>query len=291
MKKILFLITLTCLILVPFQAGAVSLDELSSDAVIVSIEDYAITVTDFTWYLAGFSSFQQLSAEQADYILDLMVIDILFALAAEEAGIQVADEEVTAYRDYFFSKLSLDINDPKSYETYFYMNDPYYNMEDFYAKSGMKLLRVKYLASRGYIDSVTVRHCFLSTKGLSAAEKREKKRVAIQLANNIMSGNILFEDAVAEYGDEFPDSKSLDSLGIIRADKRARSIFKNSDLKRILNSGIFSILFVEGKKGFHIIMNTDYTLPETDLLLRIVAELKERYTITRKINFGDKTPE
>lgn len=264
------------------------ISKLSDETIIVSVGDFDITMGDFRFYIAGFGSITDVNSAHANSVLRLMIIDTLIKAECFNAKITISEAELHFYAQDFFDAHSIDLNDKKAYDLYFYMNDPYSSLQDFYTKSSFYLLKAKYLAKNNFIKSVSTRHIFFSTKGLDSKQQGIKKQLATQITNKLSSNMGDFKDFVQKYSD---DKKSLSNNGDfikVENSKKVQNLIGGKNIKRILSAGLFSPIFIETKDGYHIIENYEYKLYKKIDLIKLTEDLEKKYPVKQYVFFNEK---
>ena len=287
MKKIsILLIMIFVVIKLNF---ALDFNDMSDDFLLVKVGEYDITVSDFQMYIMGYNSISNWDLASVESILNIMIMDMLFLNGCNDENITVAENEVMLYGDYFFQERSIDFNNLDSIQVYFDMNDPYYNIEDFFMKSTYNLMKIKYLSNKGYVDSVNSMMIFFSTEGLKKIEKQKLKEKATQIANSIFYGETLFDDCVKKYSDDTVSKNNGGKIGEINQKSRFKKIFKKPDFEKIFKTGLFFPIFLEGKNGYYIIMNYEYNIKdEQKSTVEIINKLSEKYKVIKMVSFSDK---
>lgn len=286
MKKCLAIIFFVTAV---FSLNSLDFNDLSDDFLLVKVGKYDITVLDFKLYILGYDSIDDWDIYSIEDVLNTMIMDLLFYNACEDEQITVTEDEIARYAEKYFTDRSVAYDDPHALQLYFDMNDPYGSIEDFYMKTTYNLMKIKYLAKRNHIKQVKSCSIFFSTDKLSKKEKAVKKETAINLANKIYSGQESFFNAVKQFSDDSISKEKNGDIGLIDNGRETKKIFKSAEIEKILQSGLFFPIFIEGSKGYHIVMNYDYVFPDNEKYVSdILLELSDKYKVIKMVDINPK---
>jgi len=262
-----------------------NLFDLSDDAVLVRVGDINITLLDFKIYSLGYKSIKVWDENSVSNILNIMIMDLLFKTACENEGINISESALSFYTYKFFSDRSISLENEEAIQLYFNINDPYYNLDDFIIKSTYNLYKVKYLAEKGEISSYKSYMIYFSNKDKNKKEKNELKEKVVSIVYEIMKGDIPFEYFVEKYSEDQFSKKNKGDIGVVNYEKYKKT-FSKKEFDKLLRSGLFSPILLEGKDGFYIFMNYDYEFSDDPKNVeRILTKLTEKYKVIKMINF------
>ncbi|HQJ06902.1 MAG TPA: peptidylprolyl isomerase, partial [Spirochaetota bacterium] len=256
---------------------------------LVKVGKYDITVLDFKLYILGYGSIDRWDIYSVEDVLNTMIMDLLFYNACEEEKITVSEDEIARYAEKYFTDRSVAYDNPQALQLYFDMNDPYSSIEDFYMKTTYNLMKIKYLAKRNHIKQVKSCSIFFSTEKLSKKDIALKKEAAVNLANKIYSGQESFFSAVKLFSEDSISKEKNGDIGTVSDGKESKKIFKSVEIKKILQAGLFFPIFIEGTKGYHIVMNYDYVFPDDEKYVSdILLELSDKYKVIKMVDINPK---
>jgi hypothetical protein len=272
-----------------FSLKSLDFNDLSDDFLLVKVGKYDITVLDFKLYILGYGSIDRWDIYSVEDVLNTMIMDLLFYNACEEEKITVSEDEIARYAEKYFTDRSVAYDNPQALQLYFDMNDPYSSIEDFYMKTTYNLMKIKYLAKRNHIKQVKSCSIFFSTEKLSKKDIALKKEAAVNLANKIYSGQESFFSAVKLFSEDSISKEKNGDIGTVSDGKESKKIFKSVEIKKILQAGLFFPIFIEGTKGYHIVMNYDYVFPDDEKYVSdILLELSDKYKVIKMVDINPK---
>lgn len=272
-----------------FSLKSLDFNDLSDDFLLVKVGKYDITVLDFKLYILGYGSIDRWDIYSVEDVLNTMIMDLLFYNACEEEKITVSEDEIARYAEKYFTDRSVAYDNPQALQLYFDMNDPYSSIEDFYMKTTYNLMKIKYLAKRNHIKQVKSCSIFFSTEKLSKKDIALKKEAAVNLANKIYSGQESFFSAVKLFSEDSISKEKNGDIGTVSDGKESKKIFKSVEIKKILQAGLFFPIFIEGTKGYHIVMNYDYVFPDDEKYVSdILLELLDKYKVIKMVDINPK---
>lgn len=266
------------------DSSSMTFQDLSDDAVVAEVGAYSITAMELKSYMAGYSSISTWGKEQILATLNSMILDLLFANACLEEKITVKQVEVLYYTEYYFNKIGVDINNQEATDYYFETTDPYADMEDFLNKSTFFLLKSKYLAKKNLLSVMKVSHVFFSAEKKSPAERREVRNRAVQAFYDIEAGTLAYPDIFTTYSEDIETKEKLGEIGSC-SQKINNSFIPKKAVARILSAGLFTPVLVENSRGYSIVINTSYQIPEGKKIDEVVEGLLKKYQPKYYISF------
>lgn len=275
-KRFLLVTFLMCILTSAFATDGKSLADLADDTVVVEVGKYGVTAYELKTYMAGYKSIKNWNKENVLSVLNTMVLDLLFVNACLDEEITVKNSEVLYYTEYYFQKIGIDINDEERVGFYFESTDPYYDMEDFLNKATVHLLKTKYFAKKGFIKTTHVAHIFLKTENKSPAEKRLVQNRAMQAFYDVQDGEVPFTSLFTRMSEDNTTKGKFGDIGNCSANEKNEYIPKKK-VKEVLRAGLFAPVMVENQKGYSIIMNTSYQLPDGKSSDKVIKKLFKKY--------------
>lgn len=292
MKKHLAILLFVIIFSLPaFSADQVGqkFDDIADETILASVGKYNITMYDLKVYIVGYKTIHSWNMEAFDNILTMLMLDLLYQCACEDENLTVSEEEVGLFAEHFFSERSIDFNDPEQVLGYFNTHDPYYDIDDFLLKNQYFLTKVKYLAAHNAIETFRTSMIFLSTAKMKKNEKADTYKLAMKITNDILYGQITFQDAVAQYSQDAETKATKGKLfAELTKSHRLKKDFDRKTFGRIFNTGLFFPILLEGKDGYYIIMNTDCRFDDDGKAIGAInEELMKKYKFERKVIFKE----
>lgn len=264
--------------------SAVPFSELKDDFVVVNVGKSTITALDVKKYVVGYKSITDLDKKNLEMILDTMINDHIFMNACLDEGITVNKSELYFYTEYYFNKINIDLNNENAVLKYFETTDPYSDLDDFFLKSTFFLLKSKYLCIKKVIDKTMVSHIFFSKEKKSSKEIEAIRSNAKQTAYMLADSDIPFTEIFKRFSDGMDPNTKNGDIGECSAS--AENIYiPSKDVYRVISAGLFSPVFVENKKGYSILFNTTYAIPDVKKLTTTMDELYKKYPVKINITF------
>ncbi len=268
-------------------AATVNGTEIEEDKITRAINNMRLNYNyaedeDWKEYLKGQNETPQSLRDQT---LGTFINQELVLQFADQRGVTTDDEEIQSYVDKMRENYTTDEkwNEART-EAGFETDDDY--REALRYSILQKKLQEGFEQETQLSDEALLEKAQESAASYSGAKrsshilfKSEDKETAEEVKNRILSGELAFEDAVAEYS---TDEGSKANGGDVGWDRLNSFVTEYTEALTNLNEGEVTKDLIESKYGYHIIMVTDvFEAPETvESLDQIPSEILEEIRTT-----------
>lgn len=237
---------------------------------------------DWKEYLKGQNETPQSIRDQT---LGTLIDQELILQFAEQRGVTTTDEEIQSYVD----AMAANYSTPEKWDEA--RKEGGFETEDDY-KEALRFSILQKKLQEGFEEAVQLDDAALLAKAQESAASytgakrsshilfnEEDQELAQDVLTRIQTGELSFEDAVAEYSQ---DEGSKENGGDVGWDRLTTFVTEYTDALANLNKGEVTKELVQSKYGYHIIMVTDtFDAPETiESLDQVPSDILEEIRTT-----------